>query len=669
MPFYTLDPIIETESILFSWRESESLTGQTINYDLELATTPEFTAGTVIETIAGISDTNYRLDWDHPIGTYYFKVTARDSADPQNNWMNSLDSSIQLDNFESANGVRSLYVNIDGTDPQPPQESVSNPISETSVIIDGNSIDWNNLVAFPNDPNDIENNNLNVIDWKSVSVAHSDNSIYFLYENYGVVNTDGSTFIPWGWQVYIDSDNNPNTGYQYSAVIGADFIIEGSSVERYIGTGTNWSWATVGSATAEMTNSIREFSFPRSWLGSTTDMKLVFQGANESYGGSTTDLYPDGALTGSSTTKSFSYSFGTVTPPDNQAPVATGQRLSLVENTTATITLSATDVDQDPLTLVITQQPSQGTLAVNTNSLTVSYTPNVNFQGADSFTYKVNDGELDSNSATVMLEVVPVQTNEGISNPVAIGNISIDGNNSDWNNLTMFDSDPADIATNVTNPIDWLSAGMAHSINTVYLTYQNKVAVKPNEISGSSILWGWQTFIDSDRNSATGYVFNGEVGAEYLIEGRRVYQYAGAGGDWEWIQLGVTELRFIDNIVELSFPRSWLTQLNTVNLAFYGNNIASGGNTQDNYPNQGSFTYSFDGIGEFGETVEVASLQRQSSPLSHQPVIANQPTAVDNNTNDNISETESNSGGGSFSWFVLFASMMIFRKRIQMNLS
>ncbi len=664
MPFYTNAPLIGADSILFSWEESESLTGQTINYDIELATTPEFTPGTIVEVITGITELSYRLDWTHPIGTYYSRITARDAANPQNSWMTSLDSSIQLDNYESANGVRELYVSIDGTNPEPPVEGISNPILDTSVIVDGNSSDWNDLVAFPNDPDDIDNNNQNVIDWDKVSVAHSDNNIYFLYENHGVINTDGSTFIPWGWQVYIDSDNNPDTGFRYSAVVGADYIIEGSYVQRYSGTGTNWSWDTVGRVTAEMTNNIREFSFPRSWLGSSSDMNLVFQGVNESYGGSTTDFYPDGALSQSATVRSWKYSFGTITPPVNQAPVSTGQSLSLLENTTVTISLNATDADQDPLTLVITQQPEQGTLTANANSLIVSYMPNANYQGSDSFSFKVNDGQLDSNTATVNLEVVPQQPNEGISNSVVIGGISIDGNDSDWSSLEFFSADPADITTNGANPIDWLSAGMAHSTETVYLTYKNAGPVNPNSNTGSSVSWGWQTFIDSDSDPLSGYSLNDNVGAEYLVEGRYVYQYAGTNGSWEWIQLGVAELRYVGNIVELSFPRNWLSQLNNINLAFYGNNTATGGNQYDNYPDQGAFSYSFGGTGEFGQQVQVAEAQRQSSPVSHQPVAQQTSTPTPTTTTPTTTTTSTgSSGGGSFSWLLLFTSALLIRRR------
>ena len=36
------------------------------------------------------------------------------------------------------------------------------------------------------------------------------------------------------------------------------------------------------------------------------------------------------------------------------------------------------------------------------------YTPNLNYHGADSFTYRVNDGELNSNVSTVSITVTSV---------------------------------------------------------------------------------------------------------------------------------------------------------------------------------------------------------------------------------------------------------------------
>jgi VCBS repeat-containing protein len=69
---------------------------------------------------------------------------------------------------------------------------------------------------------------------------------------------------------------------------------------------------------------------------------------------------------------------------------------------------NATDVNRDPLTSTVVTQPAHGTIAVNPNG-TWSYTPNQYFYGTDSFTYKVSDGVLDSNVATVSLTVAKVE--------------------------------------------------------------------------------------------------------------------------------------------------------------------------------------------------------------------------------------------------------------------
>ena len=44
--------------------------------------------------------------------------------------------------------------------------------------------------------------------------------------------------------------------------------------------------------------------------------------------------------------------------------------------------------------------PAHGTLTLNADG-SFTYTPAANYNGTDSFTYKANDGTLDSNVATV----------------------------------------------------------------------------------------------------------------------------------------------------------------------------------------------------------------------------------------------------------------------------
>jgi gliding motility-associated-like protein len=96
----------------------------------------------------------------------------------------------------------------------------------------------------------------------------------------------------------------------------------------------------------------------------------------------------------------------TVTPV-NDAPVAQNQAVSTNEDIPVAITLIATDVDNDPLQYLIVSQPANGTLST-LNGASVTYTPAEDFNGADSFTFRVSDGLLSSNIATVTITVVPI---------------------------------------------------------------------------------------------------------------------------------------------------------------------------------------------------------------------------------------------------------------------
>src|SRR5207247_1981404 len=71
-------------------------------------------------------------------------------------------------------------------------------------------------------------------------------------------------------------------------------------------------------------------------------------------------------------------------------------------------TLTASDVDGDPLTFAIVTQGTKGTVTVNALTGAYTYTPNANANGPDSFTFKVNDGTVDSNIATVTVTITAV---------------------------------------------------------------------------------------------------------------------------------------------------------------------------------------------------------------------------------------------------------------------
>ena len=60
--------------------------------------------------------------------------------------------------------------------------------------------------------------------------------------------------------------------------------------------------------------------------------------------------------------------------------------------------------DNDPLTVILVNDVGEGSLNLNEDGSFV-YTPNYDYEGQDSFSYKVNDGAIDSNTVTVQINV------------------------------------------------------------------------------------------------------------------------------------------------------------------------------------------------------------------------------------------------------------------------
>jgi len=97
----------------------------------------------------------------------------------------------------------------------------------------------------------------------------------------------------------------------------------------------------------------------------------------------------------------------------NDAPVATNDSYSTNEDTVLTVAAPGvlgndSDVEGSALTASVVIGPNHGTTTLNTDG-SFTYTPALNYSGPDSFTYKVTDGALNSNIATVNLSVTPVE--------------------------------------------------------------------------------------------------------------------------------------------------------------------------------------------------------------------------------------------------------------------
>ena len=105
-------------------------------------------------------------------------------------------------------------------------------------------------------------------------------------------------------------------------------------------------------------------------------------------------------------------------------PVANAQSVSVNTGSTATVTLTGSDPDNDPLRFKVTSLPGHGRLydgagtgghliaakelpyALTGAGNTATYLPDAGYSGPDAFQFKANDGQLDSiAAATVSVSV------------------------------------------------------------------------------------------------------------------------------------------------------------------------------------------------------------------------------------------------------------------------
>lgn len=96
----------------------------------------------------------------------------------------------------------------------------------------------------------------------------------------------------------------------------------------------------------------------------------------------------------------------TVGAATNTPPVAHPATVSTPVGVAFSGSLIGTDADGDPLTFLMgSTPPTHGSVTVNSNGM-FTYTPDTGFVGFDLFTFKVNDGTIDSSAGNVIVHVI-----------------------------------------------------------------------------------------------------------------------------------------------------------------------------------------------------------------------------------------------------------------------
>ena len=176
---------------------------------------------------------------------------------------------------------------------------------------------------------------------------------------------------------------------------------------------------------------------PTNGTASVTGRQILYTpGVNYSGDDQITFRLNDGGASSVATTISI-----TVVPPivvvpqiTNQAPVATNESLTVNEDTPLNLVLQGTDTDGDALTYSVVNSPTRGQLTGVAPNLT--YSPAPNDYGTDSLTFVVNDGQVTSAVATVLITILPVN-----DSPVAIAKTVTTAQNSSVT-ITLDGSDP-----------------------------------------------------------------------------------------------------------------------------------------------------------------------------------------------------------------------------------
>jgi CSLREA domain-containing protein len=189
------------------------------------------------------------------------------------------------------------------------------------------------------------------------------------------------------------------------------------------------------------------------------DGTLTYTPAPNAHGSAvvTISLKDNGGTANGGRDTSGSQTFRITVLPVNDAPVGVDNTYSFFEDVSLSVSTPGvlgndTDIDSDTLVAELVSNPANGSLTLNANG-SFTYTPQANFNGADSFSYRVGDGKTHSSPATVTLTVNPFNdapVNNVPGAQTTIENRSLSFSAANGNSLSVTDVDAGTGAVRLT---------------------------------------------------------------------------------------------------------------------------------------------------------------------------------------------------------------------------
>jgi ABC-type Fe3+-hydroxamate transport system substrate-binding protein len=219
----------------------------------------------------------------------------------------------------------------------------------------------------------------------------------------------------WTQQAYLKASQvTASDSFGYAVAVSGDTVVVGAYQEDSSTTGVNSTPDELASASGAAYVFVRSGGAwtQQAYLKASQVAGSDFFGGSVAVSGDTVVVgatLEDSSTTGvNSTPDELASNAGAAylfTVTANTAPLATAQSVTTAEDTAVAITLAGTDADGNPLTYAVAAGPAHGSLSGSAPNL--SYTPTASYYGSDSFTFTVNDGTVDSATATVSITVTP----------------------------------------------------------------------------------------------------------------------------------------------------------------------------------------------------------------------------------------------------------------------
>lgn len=243
--------------------------------------------------------------------------------------------------------------------------------------------------------------------------------------------------------------------------------------------------------------------------------------------------------------------------PVNDIPVATGESYATNEDTTLGVAAPGllandVDIDGDLLRVVVVSAPLHGTLVASPNGA-FTYAPALNYNGPDSFTYRVSDGgRTDSNVVTVNLTVNPVNdapvsvadaftaNQDKVLNVVALG-VLINDSDVDPNPLTaVLGTAPVNgrVTLNADGSFSYTpNAGFVGTDSFTYRASDGLLLSAPATVTITVVVPAVKFFVaDGTSGAAFKYAANGTTVGSNILSARRALGIASnPTGTTQWV--------------------------------------------------------------------------------------------------------------------------------------